>query len=195
MEIALGYYLIRKKSLLSALTLFFCFIGQLSVAEILEIKTCQISFGTRGAPVSVNIEGKSNKGCSGKLVIEGEKVKSGEITMELSELDTGIPLRNKHLRENYLHIEKFPTAVIKLTEIKDLEKQRKGGNKTSSAFSGTLIMHGVEAPLTKTEYIFKDPKKVTAKFSINLVDHGVPYPSFMGVKVIDVVMVTVDIEI
>lgn len=191
----MGNYLIRKKSLFSTLILFSCFVSRLSFADVLEIKSCQISFGTRGAPVSVNIEGKSSKGCSGKVVMEGEKVKSGEITLELNELDTGIPLRNKHLRENYLHVDKFPTAVIKLTEIKDLEKQRKGGNKATSAFSGTLLMHGVEAPLTKTEYIFKDPKKVTAKFSINLVDHGVPYPSFMGMKVIDVVMVTVDIEI
>lgn len=189
----MNYY--RKLSLFLGFlsTTIFIFTGVNLKAETLEIKSCEISFGTRGAPVSVNIEGKSKKGCSGSVVVEGEAVKSGVIKLELNELDTGIPLRNKHLRENYLHVDKFPVATVKIKEIKDLPKQLKGGNKAPATFTGTLEMHGVEAPLSKTEYLFKDPKNVTAKFTINLVDHGVPYPSFMGVKVIDVVLVTVEI--
>lgn len=164
-------------------------------AETFDIKSCKVTFETTGSPVLVKIQGSSKKPCVGKITVEGGAIKANEITMDLSELDTGIGLRNKHLRENYLHVEKFPKAIVKLTEAINLATQLQGNAKKSEAFSGTLNLHGKDAPITKSEYIFDGSKKVTAKFSVNLNDHGVDYPSFMGVKVVDVVHLTVAIEL
>ncbi len=166
-----------------------------SASETYVIKSCKVSFETTGSPVLVKIIGSSKKPCVGNVEVDGSVIKSSQITMELDEIDTGIGLRNKHLRENYLHVDKFPVATVKLAEAKDLAVQIAGNVKKTAVYSGTLNLHGKEAPLNKTEYNFTAPKKLTAKFSINLNDHGVDYPSFMGVKVVDVVHVTVALEL
>jgi polyisoprenoid-binding protein YceI len=149
-------------------------------------KDCEMAFETTGSPVLVKIVGKSKKPCQGKFDVDGDAIKVAELSLELNDLDTGIPLRNKHLRENYIHVEKFPSATLTVSEAKDLKAKMAGTSKDESDFNGTLTFHGKTAPVRAGKYSIKK-NTVTATFDIDLGDHSVEKPSFMGVKVVDLV--------
>ena len=41
----------------------------------------------------------------------------GSFTVNLHSLDTGLQLRNQHMRENHLETDKYPDAVFNITEV------------------------------------------------------------------------------
>lgn len=164
-------------------------------AQTFTAKTCKVTFETTGQPVLVKIEGKSDTACSGQATVQGDKITASEFILKLDKLDTGIPLRNKHLRENYLHIEKFPDSKLKITEITDLTIQLSGKATGPSKFVGELDLHGQKAPVDDGTYQIKNGKQVTVKFDLDLGKHGVEKPGFMGVKVVDKVHLTINFEI
>ncbi|MCM2281413.1 MAG: YceI family protein [Bdellovibrionaceae bacterium] len=163
-------------------------------AQSASIKNCKVKFETTGQPVLVKIDGKSESPCTGEYAIEGDKLKSATFTLPLDKLDTGIALRNKHLRENYLHTEKFPKATLTVNNAADFAAQRAGSKGGMSKFEGELELHGQKAPVLEGEYQIKGGK-VTAKFKVELPAHGVAQPSFMGVKIVDRVHLTVDFDL
>lgn len=128
------------------------------------------------------------------MVIANNKVTESEFKLDLNALDTGIALRDKHLRENYLHTEKFPTAIFAFTDVSNLKTQLKGNSSSKSKFAGTLDLHGVKKPVTDPEYqvIGKNAK---AEFTVDFPEFGIERPSFMGVKIVDKVYITVEFEI
>lgn len=154
-----------------------------------KISNCLITFKTRGQPVLVSIEGKSESPCSGIFVVENGSTKKSKVTMNLQKLDTGIPLRNKHLKENYLHTDKFPTATMTDIEADNIDGQLKGTVKGKSSFKGQLELHGAKKEIQGV-YEVKGGNMYNGQFEIDLPDFGVERPSFMGVKVVDKVYVT-----
>jgi polyisoprenoid-binding protein YceI len=165
-----------------------------AVAGNFKIEGCKIYFKTKGAPVLVTIEGKSETACSGDVVVEGADTKKTKITMEVNKLDTGISLRNKHLRENYLHTDKFPTSVLTELDAKDFDAQKAGTAKAKGAFTAQLELHGNKKAIDGT-YQIKGGNKFSGEFTIDLPDFGVERPSFMGVKVVDKVLVTFEFNV
>jgi polyisoprenoid-binding protein YceI len=163
-------------------------------AESITVKNCKVKFETTGQPVLVKIEGKSEVECTGKVTVEGDQIKDSEFSMSVEHLDTGIALRNKHLRENYLHTEKFPTAKLSIKAIDGLSTQRKGPSAAMNDFQAELELHGQKAPVEIGKYQIKD-NKVTTQFCIDLPSYGVDKPSFMGVKIVDKVHITVTFDI
>jgi hypothetical protein len=159
-------------------------------AETVTVKNCAVTFATTGNPVIVKIEGKSGIPCEGKVTLNGGKIASSALSMDLTQLDTGIPLRNKHLRENYLKTSQFPKADLKLVELKDLDKQYKGGASAESEFRADLTVQNVTKPIQEGKYRITG-KQVTATFRMDLVDYGIERPSFMGVRVVESVLVKV----
>ena len=111
--------------------------------------------------------------------------------MNLSKLDTGIPLRNKHLRENYLKTGEFPNAVLKISELKDLDKQLKGTAGAESKFEAILTIKNVDKPIVNGSYRLKGGKEGIANFQMDLIDYGIERPSFMGVRVVESVLIKV----
>jgi len=172
----------------------FVAMGEVAAAETFNIKNCKITFETTGTPVLVRITGSSNKPCEGSVTVDGGVLKSGTLTMDLSDINTGIPLRNKHLRENYLHTDKFPVATVKMISVPGVAEQLAGKAKGANEFKAMLNLHGKDAELKATEYSISG-KKVKAKFRVDLLDHEVPYPSFMGVKVVDKVHCEAEFDI
>ncbi len=70
---------------------------------------------------------------------------TGEIVVDLATIDTGIALRNQHLRENYLEVAKgrgFDKAVLSEIRVHDADGEEFQGR---TAFTGTLLLHGVRA--------------------------------------------------
>jgi polyisoprenoid-binding protein YceI len=118
---------------------------------------------------------------------------SGELSVDLATIDTGIALRNQHLRENYLEVSKgagFDKAV--LSEIRLGEANGEGFEGTSP-FSGTLRLHGVSRTVTGTAEIRREAAlvRVTATFPLALTDFGIQPPQYMGVGVANRLMVKV----
>lgn len=157
-------------------------------AKPVKISDCKISFKTIGQPVLVSIEGKSGTPCEGSLDLEEKDFKAAIITMELNQLDTGIPLRNKHLRENYLHTDKFPVSTLTELKPEDAAEQLAGTKKGSSTFTAMLEIHGQKKSI-EGKYEVKDGNKFEGNFKIDLPNFGVNRPSFMGVKVVDKVQI------
>lgn len=152
-------------------------------AETSTIKDCLLTFKTKGSPVLISIEGKTTIPCQGSWVVEGNDSKKSKITLDLNALDTGIPLRNKHLRDNYLQISKFPEAVLTDVDAADIANPGK-----KNTFKANLELHGVKKPIEGT-YEVKG-NVYSGEFSIDVVDFNVERPTFMGVKVVDKVFLT-----
>ena len=78
----------------------------------------------------------------------GSRAFDGSLAVDLRTLDTGIDLRNEHLRENYLEVEKgprFDTAT--LSEI-DLNGFNPDAPEGKGSFTGRLTLHGVTQTVT-----------------------------------------------
>jgi len=121
---------------------------------------------------------------------------AGEITLDLTTIDTGIDLRNRHLREKYLEVTKgkgFDTAVLSgigITEASD------DGFRGRSVFTANLLLHGVTHGVTGSCQIRSAPPGVTveASFPLALQDFGIEPPQYMGVGVGNKLLVKVELS-
>jgi polyisoprenoid-binding protein YceI len=157
------------------------------------VKECKVTFETVGKPVLVQIQGSSGMPCTGNFDVQGDKLVNAKFAMNVTSLDTGIELRNKHLKENYLHTEKFPEASLSIDNISDLSKQLKGNSGEKSKFTPVLTLRGKSAPISGATYEILG-KTVKSEFRIELTDFDIERPMFMGIKVVDSVIVRVQFE-
>jgi polyisoprenoid-binding protein YceI len=114
----------------------------------------------------------------------------GALQVNLQTLETGIGLRDRHMRENYLEVQKGPeyaTAVLEQIRVERLD-----GKTTMKA---TLLLHGQRREITGTaELKQQDGRvKVQAEFPVTVADFQIPKPSYLGVGVRDVVQVKVSL--
>ena len=117
----------------------------------------------------------------------------GGISMDLTKIDTGIGLRDRHLREKYLEVAKgkgFDAAVLSDIELRDADGDAFEGR---TRFSGTLLLHGVARPVEGTAEIHRDgtSRRVRAEFPLVLTDFGVSPPEYLGVGVASKLLVKV----
>jgi polyisoprenoid-binding protein YceI len=122
---------------------------------------------------------------------------SGEIALDLATLDTGIGLRNQHLREKYLEIAKgrdFDRAVISDVAVNDAGGPDFQGR---SAFGGNLLLHGVSRPIAGTVEIRRAGAgvRIDASFPLTLTDFAIVPPEYLGVGVANKVMVKVQLSL
>jgi polyisoprenoid-binding protein YceI len=124
---------------------------------------------------------------SGTLALEGSKPArlAGEVSMDLATIDTGISLRNQHLRENYLEVAKgegFNRAVLSDIQLSEVAGETFDG---TTPFTGTLLLHGVKRPVTGTVEIHREGegRRVRAEFPLVLTDFAVTPPEYLGVGV------------
>ena len=124
---------------------------------------------------------------AGTLSIEGLKPArlGGEVAVDMRTIDTGIPLRNEHLREKYLETAKgegYDKAVLSAIVLADADSETFAG---SSAFTGTLLLHGTKHEVTGKAEIRPEGsgRRVRAEFPLTLTDFGVTPPEYLGVGV------------
>jgi polyisoprenoid-binding protein YceI len=124
---------------------------------------------------------------SGTLTLEGAKPAHliGEVSMDLTTIDTGIALRNQHLKENYLEVAKgegFNKAVLSDLHLTDASGETFDG---TTGFTGTMLLHGVKRPVAGTVEIHAEgtSRRVRAEFPLVLTDFGVTPPEYLGVGV------------
>lgn len=162
---------------LSRLALFcsLAFLPALADAKLANPTDTLATFRAIG-PRGFRIEGRSNKMT---VADDGTFV---TITVPLTQLTTGIALRDKHMREKYLETEKFPEAelVVPRWSLRFPEE----GKKMSAWTMGNLKMHGK----TKEVKVFYKATRgpggvdVDGNTDINLNDFGIEVPSHLGLS-------------
>ena len=119
---------------------------------------------------------------------------SGELRVDLATLDTGIELRNRHLRGDYLEVERGPDfrqAVLSGIVLDDPPPA--GGGRRDTRFSGSLVLHGVRRAIEGEAELRRRGGRVQveAVFPLSLEAFGIPPPRYLGIGVRDAVEVTV----
>jgi len=130
-----------------------------------------------------------------------------EIRVDMASLDTGIAMRNRHMRENHLHTDRFPAATFRGGRVtagggSDL----RDGETHAVSVEGELELHGVARAVTvelrltlgggpAREGADGAPARlrVEAEFPVALSDHDIPRPRFLFAKLGEVQSVYADV--
>jgi polyisoprenoid-binding protein YceI len=132
------------------------------------------------------------KDLSGDLAVASDsQTVKGALTVDLQTLETGIGLRDRHLKDNYLEVGKgreFAEA-----RLQDIRVDRLEGK---TAFRGLLTLHGQQREVTGTAEIKPDRGgyRMEASFPVKVADFQIPEPTYLGVGVADEVIVRVNLN-
>jgi polyisoprenoid-binding protein YceI len=132
------------------------------------------------------------KNLSGDLAVAGDnQTVQGALTVDLQTLETGIGLRDRHLKDNYLEVTKGPE--FSEARLQDIRVDRLDGKTT---FRGVLTLHGQKREVTGTAQIKPDRNgyRMEATFPVKVADFQIPEPTYLGVGVADEVMVRVNLN-
>ena len=123
------------------------------------------------------------EGCNvvGDLKDNGKGL-SGEFTVDLKKLDTDLDLRNDHMKNKYLEVDKYPTAKMVLEQVPY-------GAKT---FAGSLTLHGVTKKVSG-KVLKAEKGKLETEFKVNILDFGVEKPGYKGVVIGETVAISVSV--
>lgn len=151
------------------------FMAILSLTPILKARPIagKVNWLATGTPGFIKIEGTGE-------CLKGDIAKNGTgiIHCHLDDFDTGINLRNKHMKEKYLGTGKYPDAVLRVNKAKD------------GAFEGLLTIKENSATVRGTYAL--DKELVSANFKINLEQYpSIGVPSYLGVSVANEIDVNV----
>lgn len=146
--------------------------------------------------VGGSFEGRSSS-VSGALALPSSTSSAftGEIRLDLRTLDTGIELRNRHMRENYLEVTKAPgfeSAALTNLDLPDLDRSRPSGK---TRFTGEIEVHGVRKPVSGSADIrvSGNTARVEARFPLRIPDHEIASPRYLGVGVRDEIQIQVSL--
>lgn len=116
---------------------------------------------------------------------EGSPDVSGSFTVDLRTLETGIALRNAHLRENYLEVGRgagFDAAVLELVRLDTPDASVANG---TVGFRGQFTLHGQTRPVAGTVEISrrKSDLQLDVSFPLRIDDFRITRPTYLGVGV------------
>ena len=145
-------------------------------------------------------EGKTHQ-VQGHVVLDpaalGDSI-DAVVEVDLASLDTGLSLRNKHMRENHLETEKHPKATFRGGKISDLSRPNlEAGQKTTFVLAGTFALHGVERPLSVPVEMSPEAAggglRIVTRFPVALADYKISRPSFLVMQLQEVQQVSVEL--
>ena len=177
-------------------TLLFAFAGGLSAKELhVDKEQSNLVKFISKAPLE-NFEGKTDR-IDGYVYWEGDDLTNkSEIYFEvdLSTLDTGIGLRNRHMRENYLETEKYRYATFKGKVVKDEPLSESEYGITAE---GLISIHGVEQPLRVTGNVSTKEGRyhVKCEFNVALSDFSIKIPKLMFMKIDENMKIVLDFHL
>jgi len=141
---------------------------------------------TRG-PAGLRIEGKSAE------VSMEDQTSALVFRAPVAAIDTGIGLRNRHLREA-LEAEKFPLATLRMPRA-GLALPAEAPVESSAP--AELTLHGQTRPVTVRYRAVRDAglTQAVASLRLDVRDFGIEPPSYLGVRVAPEVEVQVDMAV
>jgi polyisoprenoid-binding protein YceI len=173
--------------------------------SVLELNKAQgeVSFLAVGNPSAIKIRGKtsltpgsSKPSLTGALtLLEGKNI-TGDTSFTLDSLDTGLDMRNRHMKEKYLETAKFPESKLTLKKL-ELPQPFTGAKleKKEIPFTGSLTLHGVTKEVKGTADFSGEGTKANLSFNfkIQISDFGIAPPTFLKISVGN--DVTVDVNV
>ena len=201
----------KAKSVFYAAGLVCALVGNLSLAGWAKPLHFQVKAGgdnnvdfTSNAPVEV-IHGKTNQ-ISGDIHLDDSFKFDAKhpfnifFSVDLASIDTGIDLRNEHMRDNFLETGKYPKATYKATAIQMQGKPDLRKAQTVKLVStGEFSLHGVTEKKTIPLTVDYKPAshgkpahiQVNGRFPIKLEEYHIKRPEAIFVKLADTVFVDV----
>jgi polyisoprenoid-binding protein YceI len=119
-----------------------------ALATLSEARSASVVF-TAAGPAGLMIEGKTSE--LGVTEAQGNV----SIVVPLANLDTGISLRNRHMREKYLEVEKYPRAELVVSRA--ALGLSAGGGDAHGKIPGQMTIRGRTRPVT-VEYTAKSSR-------------------------------------
>jgi polyisoprenoid-binding protein YceI len=115
----------------------------------------------------------------------------GDLAVDLQTLETGIGLRDEHLRKKYLEVERGPAYAQ--AHLRNIRVEKLAGK---TPFRAVLMLHGQTKEVTGTADIKPegDGYRLNASFPVRVSEFGIPEPTYLGVGVKDEVMVRVNLN-
>jgi polyisoprenoid-binding protein YceI len=150
-----------------------------------------------GTSVVVSMQGPAGLHIEGTTHDLSLSDQDGELRFQvlLSGVDTGIGLRNRHMR-NSLDVAHFPQAELRVPRWS--LKFPASGKTTESETAGVLTIHGVYRPCSvhyRAERAPSGELRVQATTRIDMRDFGIDVPSYLGVHVEPEVAIQVDFSV
>lgn len=145
-------------------------------ASLATSGTSSVTFAATG-PAGMRIVGTTSD-----LSVAGD-AQNVTVTVPLSNLKTGIDLRDRHMREKYLEVGKYPNA--ELVVAKSAIRMPAAGGDSSGDASGTMKLHG-KTKAVSFHYVARregGAMKVGGTVRVDMRDYGIDMPSYMGVNV------------
>ena len=188
--------MIRQIKLSSLIVSFLLITQSVYTAEfqIDKSKENQVKF-ISDAPVE-DFEGVT-KNIDGYLYYDGEDLLNNSelyFEVDLRTVDTGIGLRNRHMRENYLHTDKYPMTHYKGKIVK-VEKASDNTYKVS--LEGNMFIHGVTKPLKINGTIKQTGSGyfVNTNFEVNLNDYKIEVPKLMFMRINEIIKLVLNFHL
>jgi polyisoprenoid-binding protein YceI len=140
-------------------------------------KPSEASFHAEG-PGGFKLEGKTEA-----VALRHDK-EDLVFAVDLKQLLTGIKLRDKHMRDKYLHVDKFPEATLRVP-LAGVTMPAPGA-RAKSGMKGIFTVHGVSKEIPFSYGIACDAAgicEVDGEVSIDINDYGIETPAYMGMSV------------
>lgn len=116
------------------------------------------------------------------------------LEVDLASLDTGIGLRNRHMRENYLEVSRYPYATFQ-GRIESVEAEPGGGFRVAAR--GGLSIHGVSRDRVLACRVEPAGAGFRARcgFEVLLTDHDIEIPRVMFLKLAEEIRLELDFTV
>jgi polyisoprenoid-binding protein YceI len=137
------------------------------------------------------IDGTTNR-VSGTILADPNNAvtSSVEVSIDLASLDTGIALRNHHMRERYIETGKYPTATFKSVSVSPPAAPIVANQPAELNVTGDFTMHGITKRITAPVRVIVIPESditkasrgpgdwihATTTFKLKLSDFGINVP-------------------
>lgn len=147
------------------------------------------------------VEGRTDR-IDGYIVLDSERVEAGEpsgptgfyLEVDLASLDTGLGLRNRHMRNNYLEVQEFPYATFDGT-IEDVETLQAERFRVWGV--GAMEIHGVsrEMRIPCDLSVEEDGYRTHCSFEVLLTDFDITIPKLMFLKLANEIRLELDFTV
>ncbi|HVP59259.1 MAG TPA: YceI family protein [Myxococcaceae bacterium] len=106
-----------------------------------------------------------------------------KVVVPLAGLETGISLRDRHMRERYLEVDKYPDAVLELPW--SALKLPGDGQTSEGTAPAKMSLHGKSHEVQVRYRVVRTGNRyqVTGNVPLTITDYGIDIPSYFGVTV------------
>lgn len=132
---------------------------------------------------------------SGKVIYDPatSTLQEAHLAVKVDSLDTGMSLRNHHMRDKYLQASKYPQILLDVPKTTIAAKE---GAEADIKGTFTIKGHKKTVPMhVRVDDASGGGMVITATLKLNVTDYGIPQPKFMVVKMDPVIAVTVNMNL